>query len=149
MTIVLLRISLHRVKRVEHLIRSLSCCPLIPIVKMEDAPTLLKIPKSECKIQSFVLSELCTVILWQDCYGKGNLRRSFCSTDGRRFPNCECLFVHRETWLFLSVYMDDFKFQIGSMFCFFLKYPIKKLMLENQHLSLIMCTWDTLKNNVL
>ena len=31
MTIVLLRISLHREKRVEHLTRILSCCPLIPM----------------------------------------------------------------------------------------------------------------------
>ena len=49
------------------------------------------------------------VILWQDCYGKGNLRKSYCSTVGRRFPNWECLFVHREKWLFLSVYVDDIK----------------------------------------
>ena len=65
-------------------------------VKMEDAPKLFKIPKSECphiwirlprhngqnhgpvwKIQSFLLSGICTVILWQDRYGKGNLRKSF------------------------------------------------------------------------
>ena len=79
-------------------------------VKMEDAPNLLKIPKSECpdfgfvhhdtnglnhgpvwKAQSFLLSEICTVILWQDCYGKGNLRKSCCSTIGRRFPIGEML----------------------------------------------------------
>ena len=61
-------------------------------VKMEDAPKLLKIPKPECpdiwfvyhdtnglnhgpvwNIQSFLLSEICTVIHWQDFYGKGNL----------------------------------------------------------------------------
>ena len=29
------------------------------------------------KIQSFLLNEICMVILWQDCYGKGNLRKSF------------------------------------------------------------------------
>ena len=29
------------------------------------------------KTQSFLLSEICMVILWQDCYGKGNLRKSF------------------------------------------------------------------------
>ena len=74
-------------------------------VKMEDAHKLLKIPKSECpdiwirpprhkfgfvhhdtnglnhgqvwKIQSFLLSEICTVILWQDYDVKGNLRKSF------------------------------------------------------------------------
>ena len=28
---------------------------------------------------------------------------------GRRFPNWECLFVHREKGLFLSVYVDDIK----------------------------------------
>ena len=39
------------------------------------------------------------------------------------------LFVHREKGLFLSVYVDDMK-------------------LANQHLSLIMKTWDVLKDNV-
>ena len=38
------------------------------------------------KTQSFLLSGICTVILWQDCYGKGNLRKSYRSTVGRRFP---------------------------------------------------------------
>ena len=65
-------------------------------VKMEDAHKLLKIPKSECadiwirlprhngqnhgpvwKTQSFLWSEICMVILWQDNYGKGNLRKSY------------------------------------------------------------------------
>ena len=58
-------------------------------VKMVDAPKLLKIPKSECpdnwirlprhksKTQSFLLSDICMVILWLDCYGKGNLRKSY------------------------------------------------------------------------
>ena len=36
------------------------------------------------KTQSFLLSEICMVILWQD--GKGNLRKFFRSTVGRRFP---------------------------------------------------------------
>ena len=63
-------------------------------VKMEDAPKLLKIPKSECpdtwirlprhkwpkswssmEDQSFLLTEICMVIFWQDYYGKGNLRK--------------------------------------------------------------------------
>ena len=65
-------------------------------VKKEDAHKLLKISKSECpdiwirlprhkwpkswsrwKIQSFLLKEICTVILWQDYYGKSNLRKSY------------------------------------------------------------------------
>ena len=29
------------------------------------------------KTQSFLLKGICTVILWQDCYGKGNLRKSY------------------------------------------------------------------------
>ena len=68
------------------------------LVKMEDAHKLLKIPKSEWnvqtfgfvyhdtnglnhgpvwKIRSFLLNGICTVILWQDYYGKGNLRKSY------------------------------------------------------------------------
>ena len=31
-------------------------------------------------------AESVTVILWQDCHGKGNLRKSYWSTVGRRFP---------------------------------------------------------------
>ena len=38
------------------------------------------------KTQSFFLSEICMVILWQDSYGKGYLRNSYCSMVGRRFP---------------------------------------------------------------
>ena len=75
-------------------------------VETEDAPKLLKISKSECpdiwirqhdtngpnhgpvwKTLSFFLSEICIVILWQDCYGKGNLRTSYWNPVGRRFPN--------------------------------------------------------------
>ena len=38
------------------------------------------------KTQSFLLSEICMVILWQDCYVKGNLSNVYSSTVGRRFP---------------------------------------------------------------
>ena len=66
---------------------------------------LLKIRKSECpdvrirlpkhkwpnhgpvwKTQSLLWKGICTVTLWQDCYWKGNLRKSYWSTVGRRFP---------------------------------------------------------------
>ena len=79
-------------------------------VHTEDAPSLLRIPKSECpdfldtsaeaqvaqdhgpvwKTQSILLNEICTVILWQDYHGKGNWRKFYCNTVG-----------------FLSVYVDD------------------------------------------
>ena len=76
-------------------------------VKMEDAHKLLKIPKSECpghfgfvyhdtngqnhgpvwKTQSFLLNEICMVILWQDYYGKGNLRKSYLKHGWEKIPN--------------------------------------------------------------
>ena len=59
------------------------------------------------KTQSFLLKGICTVILWQDYYGKGNLRKSYWNMAGEKIPNGECLFVHREKGLFLSVYVDD------------------------------------------
>ena len=37
------------------------------------------------KTPSFLLNAICMVILWQDYYGKGILRKSCCSTVGRRF----------------------------------------------------------------
>ena len=40
----------------------------------------------EWKTQSFLLSEICMVILWQDFNGKGNLRKSYWSTVGKKFP---------------------------------------------------------------
>ena len=66
-------------------------------VKMEDAPQIFaKFPNRSVqtfgfvyhdtnglnhgpvwKTQSFLLSEICTVMLWQDCYWKGNLRKSY------------------------------------------------------------------------
>ena len=62
------------------------------------------------KTQSFLLSKICMVILWQDCYGKGNLRRSFLKYGWEKsFPNRECFFVHRGKRLFLTVYVADVK----------------------------------------
>ena len=73
-------------------------------VEMEVAPPLIKHPKSECpdiwmrlpqykwpnrgpvlKIQSFLLSEICTVILYQDHHGKGNSRKFYQNTVGKKF----------------------------------------------------------------
>ena len=73
-------------------------------VKMEDAPKLLKIPKSECPDiwirlprhkwpKSWSSMEDPVVLLernlyghlWQDYHGKGNLRKSYWNMDGRKF----------------------------------------------------------------
>ena len=49
------------------------------------------------------------VILWQDCYGKGNLRKSYWNMTGRKFQIGNVSLYHREKGLFLSVYVDDIK----------------------------------------
>ena len=49
------------------------------------------------------------VILWQDCYGKENLRKSYLQHGWEKVSNWECLFVHREKGLFLSLHVDDIK----------------------------------------
>ena len=61
------------------------------------------------KIQCFLLSETCTVILWQDCHGKGNLRKFYQNTNGRKFQIVNAYSCYREKALFLSVYVDDMK----------------------------------------
>ena len=52
------------------------------------------------KTQSFLSSEICMVILWQDCCGKGNFRKFCWSTVEEKVPN-------REKGLFLTVYVND------------------------------------------
>ena len=87
---------------------------------------LLKIRKSECpdvrirlpkhkwpnhgpgwKTQSLLWKGICTVTLWQDCYWKGNLRKSYWSTVGRRFPFGNAYTYTVKKGFFLSVYVDD------------------------------------------
>ena len=66
-----------------------------------------------------------------------------------KIPNWECLFVHRQKGLFLSVYVDDIKLagkkqNLDPMW----KVLNKEVDFENQHLSWIMYTWDALKDHV-
>ena len=94
-------------------------------VKMEDAHKLFKIPKSECpdiwirlpltnglnhgpvsKTQLFLLNAICMVILWQDYYGKGKLRISYCSTAGRRFPiENACSYIVKKDYSYQCMWM--------------------------------------------
>ena len=101
------------------------------------------------KTQSFLLSEICTVILWQDCYGKGNWRKSHWSTVGRKFPtgNASSYTVKKDD-SFLCMWMTKNWLERNKILIRFGKYSIKKLMWENQHLSLIMYTWSVLKDSV-
>ena len=97
-------------------------------VKMEDAPKLLKIPKSECPdiwirlprhkwpkswssiedpvvpLERNLCSHPLAGLLWKRQFEKILLQH------GReKVSNWECLFVHRQKGLFFSVYVDDIK----------------------------------------
>ena len=83
-------------------------------------------------------------LLWERQFEKILLQYSW-----EKVSNWECLFVHREKGLFLSVWVDDIKLagknqNIDLMW----NVSIKKSIWENQHLSLIMYTWHVLKDNV-
>ena len=98
-------------------------------VKMEDAPNLFKIPKSECPdiwirlprhkwpkswpsmeypvvpLERNLYGHLLAGLLWEKQFEKILLQHGC-----EKVSNWECLFVHREKKLFLSVYVDDIKF---------------------------------------
>ena len=62
------------------------------------------------KTQWFLLNEMCMVIHLPAYTGRDNLKQFFSKMDGRKkVPDWECLFVHRQQGLFLSVYVDDIK----------------------------------------
>ena len=49
------------------------------------------------------------VLLWQDLWER-QFEKILLKHGWEKIPNWECLFVHREKGLFLSVYVDDVKF---------------------------------------
>ena len=98
-------------------------------VKMEDAPSLLNIPKSECpgisiclpkhkRPKSWSSMEDPVVLLERNLYGhplagffkgKASARKFYWNTVGKQFLKLGMFFVNREKGLFLSVYVDDIK----------------------------------------
>ena len=83
--------------------------------------------------------------------GKGNLRKSCWSTVRRRFP-----IRNASSYTVTSDYSDSCMWMTSNWLetnkkIFFRcgKNSIKKLIWENQHLSLIMYSWDVLKDSVL
>ena len=97
-------------------------------VKMEDAPTLLQIPKSECPDiwirlpkhkwpESSSSMEDPVVSLERNLYGhplagllwERQLEKVLLKDGWAKVPNWECLFVNREKGLFLSVNVDGIK----------------------------------------
>ena len=102
-------------------------------VKMEDALTSLKIPKSECPDiwirlpkqkwpTSWSSMEEPVVLLERNLYGHplvGFLRerqfeKSLLEHGCEKVPNWECLFVNRDKGRFLSVYVDVKKIWAGK-----------------------------------
>ena len=61
------------------------------------------------KTQSFLSNEICMVILWQDHHGKGNSRKSFWTTVGRKFRIGNVFCQPSKRTILLSVYVDDIK----------------------------------------
>ena len=138
-------------------------------VEMEDAHKLLKIPKSECpdiwirlprhkmdkimgpvwKTQSFFLNRICTVILWQDYCGKGNLRKFCCSVVGKKFQigNAYSYVVKKKSSC-LCVWMTSNWLEWNKILIRCGKYSKKKSIWEKQHFSLNMYIWDVIKDSV-
>ena len=96
-----------------------------PQVKMEDAPTLLKIPNSECPDiwirlpkhkwpKSWSSMEDPVVLLERKLYGhllagllwERQFEKILLKYGCEKVSNWECLFAHREKGLFLSVHVD-------------------------------------------
>ena len=101
------------------------------------------------KTQLFLLSGICTVILWQDYNGKGNLRKSYWNTVGRRFPigNAYSYTVNKDH-SYLRMWMPSNWLETNKTLIRCGNYSIKKSIWENQHLSSIMYFWAALKDNV-
>ena len=97
-------------------------------VKMEDASKLLKIPKSECPdiwlrlprhkcLKSWSSIEDPVVPLERNLYGhplagllwERQFEKILLQHGWEKVSNWECLFVHRQKGLFISVYVDDQK----------------------------------------
>ena len=136
--------------------------------KWKIAPSSLKIP-SECPdfwmhlpkhewLKSWSSMEDAVFLLERNLYGHP-LARLLCERQfekillkhgWEKIPNCECLFVHREKGLFLSVYVDDVELT-GK------KRNIDPIWKSSQQRSRfgrtnifpwIMYTWAALKDNV-
>ena len=116
-----------------------------------DSSTTTQSPKSWSSLEDPVVplernlyGHLLAGLLWKRQFEKILLKYGW-----EKVSNWECFFVHREKGLILSVYVDDIKLAGKKKTLIrFGKCSVKKLIWENQHLSLIMYTWDVLKDNV-
>ena len=137
-------------------------------VQMEDAPKLLKIPKSGCPdiwirlpkhkwpkswssmedpvvpLQRNLYGHSLAGLLWERQFEKVLLKHGW-----EKVSNWECLLVHREKGLsYLCMWMTSNWLENNNILIRCGKYLIINLIWENQHHPLIMFTWNALKDNV-
>ena len=137
-------------------------------VKKEDAPKLLKNPKSECPdilirlprhkwpeswssmedpvvpLERNLYGHPLAGLLWERQFEKIQLKYGW-----EKVSNWECLFVHREKgYSYLCMWMTSNWLERNKISIRCGKYSIKNLIWENQHLSWIKYTWVVLKDNV-
>ena len=137
-------------------------------VKMENAPKLLKIPKSECPdiwirlprhkwpkswssmedpvvpLERNLYGHPLAGLLWEKQFEKILLKHGW-----EKIPNWECLFVHCQKGLFLSVYVDDIKLAVKKQNIVPMwKVLNKEVDLGEPTFFWIMHTWDVLNDNV-
>ena len=91
------------------------------------------------KTPSFLFSEICTIILWQDCYAKGNLRKS-------PIENAYSFTVKKD-YSYLCMWMTSNWLERNKTLIRCGNYSTKKLIWENQHLSWITKNWAALNDN--
>ena len=63
----------------------------------------------EWKTQSFLLKGICTVILWQDCCGKGHLRKFCWNTVGKKFRIGNISSLTDKKYYSYQCFVDDLK----------------------------------------
>ena len=137
-------------------------------VKMEDAPKLLKNPKSECPHiwirlprhkwpKSWSSMEDPVVPLERNLYGHSwagllwerQFEKILLQHGWEKVSNWECFFVHRERdYPSLCMWTTSNWLERNKTLIRCGKYSITESIWENQLFSLIMYTWDALKDNV-
>ena len=101
------------------------------------------------KTQSFLLSEICMVILWQDYYGNGSSRKFYLNTFWKKSQIWECLSVNRAKRTILTcVWTRSNWLGKGRTSIRLGKFWWKTSSWENQHHSLSMFLWVAPKDNV-